>query len=276
MKTDSITKTGSVHIIDTTLKSFAHRQINLSHDDRLTLASKLAATGVDELEAGIPVLGKWEQRFLKRLIARGLSPRISGWCNLSLNDLEAAHACGIKDIRISLPVSPESLEAKRMSASQMMERLRSLMVQWRGAFDSISLELEDAFYGDDILMHNFLKAIPKMGIAGLRIVDSRGTATAGEIESLVGMFSTLSGPEVDFQGFNNPVFALNNFTSALEGGARSLSLKVNAYKTGSRGAALMELLSALRDLDWYTGRMKPLEILPISKYVYEIEHRKIG
>ena len=274
MKTDIITKTGSIHIIDTTLKSLAHRNITPSHEDRLTLASKLAATGVDELEAGIPVLGKWEQRFFKRLIARQLGLRISAWCRLSLNDFEAAHGCGVQHIRISLPVSPESLEESRMTSSQMMERLRSLMVQWRGAFETISLELEDAFNCSEHLMETFLKAIPRMGISGLRIVDSQGTASAGEIKELVSMFSTISGPEVDFQGFNNPVFALDNFTSALEAGAGTLSLRINAYKTISRGAALMELLSALRDLDWYSGRMNPGVIPPISRYVDEIEHRR--
>ncbi len=276
MERNIIKKTNRIVIIDTTLKSLIHRNYRLSHEDRLNLAVKLAATGVDELEAGIPAIGKWEQRFFKRLIARKLSVKISGWCRLALKDFETAYGCGLRHIRVNLPVSPASLDESGMTGEQMIERFRGLMFQWRGQFSSVSLELDDAFHGDPSVLEQLCKVSRRMRITTIRVLDSYGTAGAVGISSLISELSKLFDSELDFQGFNNPGLALDNFMSALDAGAQTLSLRVNPHKTDSRGAALMDMILALKAVPRFTSSVNPNAIPSVSEFMDSVVDLKVG
>ena len=67
-----------IRIFDTTLRDGEQTPIgvSLSPDQKLSIAKKLDALGVDAIEAGFPVISDGELKAVKMITAEGLSVRL--------------------------------------------------------------------------------------------------------------------------------------------------------------------------------------------------------
>ena len=268
-------KTRRITVVDTTLRNAEQTPgFSLTQEEKIRLAERLSAAGVDELEAGIPVQSRSEQRFLKRLIARGLTSRINGWCRLRFEDIEEANRCGLQHINISIPLSTADLEASRMTRDQMLERLRSLVREWRGSFETITLELLNPFQADFRLLKTIKKMAPLLKISRIRISDSLGQALPEEVASLVEYFADLPGTEIEFYGVNANGMAAANSFAAVEAGAGNISLTVFGLgeRKGSRNLA--ELTGILLQKDKYTLGIRLDELYALGGYVKSLAAEK--
>jgi 2-isopropylmalate synthase len=80
-----------IRIFDTTLRDGEQTPgISLSPDQKLTIAKKLDALGVDAIEAGFPVISEGELKAIKMITAEGLSAEICGLCRANKKDIDAA------------------------------------------------------------------------------------------------------------------------------------------------------------------------------------------
>ena len=262
------TRTKRITIVDTTLRNAEQsRGIELTQEEKLRLAERLSAAGVDELEAGIPVSSRSEQRFLKRLLARGISARINGWCRLRFEDIEEAYRCGLRHIYISIPLSTDDLEASRMTRDQMIERMRSLIREWRSSFDTITLGLQDAFRADFRLLRTIKRMVPLLKIGRIRLDDTRGCALPEEVSALVEFFMDVPGLEVEFYGVNHSGMAAANSFAAVEAGAGAVSLTVHGLGERSGSRNLAELTGLLLQKEKYSLGIKLDELYSLGAYV---------
>ena len=100
-------------INDTTLRDGEQTPyVAFNLKEKLQIARLLYEAGADELEVGIPAMGKKEQDDLKEILALDLPIQIMSWNRATLGDLEASLKCGLKAVDLSIPVSDILIDIK--------------------------------------------------------------------------------------------------------------------------------------------------------------------
>lgn len=103
----------NIIINDTTLRDGEQTAgIVFSADEKLLIAKMLDETGVNEIEAGIPIMGGDEKNAVKKINESGLNAKIIGWNRAITEDIYSSLDIGLKFIHVSVPISKIHLEYK--------------------------------------------------------------------------------------------------------------------------------------------------------------------
>jgi hypothetical protein len=97
---------GKIKIVDTTLRDGEQTAgVVFANKEKLRIAKMLDAIGVDQIEAGIPVMGGHEKETIKQICKLGLRSSIMGWNRAVINDIEHSLECGVDAVAISISTS---------------------------------------------------------------------------------------------------------------------------------------------------------------------------
>jgi homocitrate synthase NifV len=78
----------------------------------------LDAVGVDQIEAGVPVMGGHEKESIKEICKLGLKASIMGWNRAVIADIEQSLECGVDAVAISISTSDIHIEHKLRSTRE--------------------------------------------------------------------------------------------------------------------------------------------------------------
>src|SRR5215510_11988585 len=81
-------------------------------EEKLAIADLLEKSGVHMLDAGMPSVSFQERRTLEALLARGYRMTIAGTVRALAADIDLAFECGLRDVFLFMPVSPNHLKHK--------------------------------------------------------------------------------------------------------------------------------------------------------------------
>jgi isopropylmalate/homocitrate/citramalate synthase len=79
-------------------------------EDKLAIARRLAAAGVDRIEAGMPIVSPQDEAAVKSIVEAGLESEIFAFARCMVADIEKAKECGVDGVVVEIPSSGHIIE----------------------------------------------------------------------------------------------------------------------------------------------------------------------
>ena len=245
-----------VTIFDTTLRDGEQAPgFSMRMDEKLKLAHKLAALGVDVIEAGFPIASESDAEAVRMIATHVRGPVIAALARCSAADVERAGwalaPAPRRRIHIFIATSDLHLERKlRITRQECIDSAIAAVRLARQYTDDVQFSAEDATRSDPEFLLRVVEAVIQAGAKTINLPDTVGYSTPDEIRDF---FSNLiqrvpSSDQVTWSTHchDDLGLAVANSLAALEGGARQVECTINGIGERAGNAALEEVVMATR------------------------------
>ncbi len=245
-----------VRVFDTTLRDGEQAAgVCFSADDKLTIATRLAALGVDVIEAGFPISSPEEAAAVAEVAANVRGPVICALARAVPKDIAAAgealrHA---RERRIHVFVNASDMQLAHQlqkSRAQVVALAAAMVRSAREFTDDVEFSPMDATRADPTFVAELVRAVLAAGAGTINLPDTVGFALP---EQVSGMLRTLRRdvPEIEaavisFHGQDDLGLATANSLAAIAAGARQVEVTMNAIGERAGNTSLEEVVMALR------------------------------
>lgn len=263
-------------IVDTTLRDGEQAAgIAFTAAEKITIAKMLDQAGVPQIEAGIPAMGREEQKTIRAIVNLGLKSRLLTWNRLNLADLKASIDCGVKFVHISAPVSDIHIQYKlRKNRAWVLDNIKTAIRYAREAGCQVSVGAEDASRADFDFLVKFAGIVRQEGAERLRYADTLGILDPFTACERIKRLVAATGLDIEIHAHNDFGMATANNLAAVKGGARFISTTVNGIGERAGNAPMEEVVMAMQKL--YNRDMGiSAGVFPaLSKFVAKAANRK--
>ncbi|WP_027168901.1 homocitrate synthase [Mesorhizobium sp. WSM3224] len=242
---------GPVFLNDTTLRDGEQAPgVVFTTAEKLEIVESLAAAGVPEIEIGTPAMGADEIDAIRAAIALRLPVRLTAWCRMTSPDLDAAIACGVTAVNLSLPASDIQLSAKLgLDQPRALELIEHLVGRAAACDFFVAVGCEDASRADWDHLARVIETAARAGASRVRLADTTGVLDPFSTFDLVTELAAQSAIDLEFHGHNDLGLASANTLAAIRAGARHVSVTVGGLGERAGNAALEEVAVAMAVLD---------------------------
>jgi len=241
----------AVKIVDTTLRDGEQTAgVVFSNQEKIDIARMLNDIGVHQIEAGIPEMGGGEQATIERIANLGLAASVLGWCRAVRSSVDAAIACGVDAVAISISTSDIHIEHKLGKTREWVVDAMTQNVahaKERG-IRHVSVNAEDASRSDMEYLVQFGLAAKQAGADRLRYCDTVGVMEMFGTHAQVKELIRRTGLPVEMHTHNDFGLATANALAGIRAGATFVDTTVNGLGERAGNAALEEVAMALKHL----------------------------
>lgn len=234
-------------LIDTTLRDGEQAAgLVFSAMEKLAIAVALDEAGVGWIEAGTPVMGPEEAEAMRLILDAGLKATVFSWNRANARDIAASVACGFEFLHISVPVSDLHIYRKlKQSRKWVFDQLSRAVFQARSYGCRISVGAEDASRADPDQFLELAELSVRLGAERIRYADTVGVMEPFGIRNIIRYLSERCPLPIEFHAHNDFGLATANTLSALQSGARYVSVTAAGIGERAGNAALEEVLAVL-------------------------------
>jgi homocitrate synthase NifV len=258
-----------VQINDTTLRDGEQAAgVAFNLEEKVAIAKFLSAIGVDELEVGIPAMGKEETQAIATISDLGLSANLLGWNRAVISDIQASMACGLQRVHISVPISGIQIAAKfhgqwRVTLQQLKDSV-SFAVD-KGLW--VSVGGEDSSRADDSFLLDVALYAQEWGASRFRFCDTVGVLDPFTTYNRVNRLVRALMIPVEMHTHNDFGLATANALAGIKAGATSVNTTVNGLGERAGNAALEEVVMALKHIEGIDVGIETRGLLELSRLV---------
>ena len=263
--------------VDTTLRDGEQAPgVAFSSDQAFSIAEKLAAIGIPELEIGTPAMGPAEIEKMRRIARAHLGCRTTAWCRADERDIDAAVASGVDAVHLSFPMSDIHLNALLKNRAWVLERAGHLVTLAKERFGYVSVGAQDASRAPKLWLRSFGRLVADLGAARLRIADTVGIWEPTQChESISKLRAALPDIEIGVHTHDDLGMATANAVVAARAGADAVDVTVNGLGERAGNAALEEVVMAV-EVAWGVSSGLALDqLMALSQLVEQCSGRSV-
>jgi len=241
-----------VRIFDTTLRDGEQTPgVALAPEQKLNIAKKLDALGVDAIEAGFPIVSDGEKQGIKLVVNSNLRAEICGLARTDKKDIDAAIDCGLKYIHTFIATSDIHLKYKlKLTREQALEKAIEAVEYGKSRGLQVEFSAEDATRTDREFLKKVFSQVAKAGADRIDIPDTVGYSTPAYIAEITKDAIQASKLPISVHCHNDFGLAVANSISGIQAGAQCAHVTINGIGERAGNASLEELVMALQCLQF--------------------------
>jgi 2-isopropylmalate synthase len=270
-----------IFIFDTTLRD--GEQVpgcKLNTTEKIELALRLEALGVDIIEAGFPISSPGDFHSVEEIARKVKNATVCGLSRAVQKDIEVA-AQALKPahrprIHTGIGTSDSHIKAKfNASRDEILGRAVQAVKWARNFVDDVEFYAEDAGRTDNDFLARVIEAVIAAGATVVNIPDTTGYCLPeqyGEkIAWLVNKVPNIDKAIISCHCHNDLGLATANSIAGIRSGARQIECTINGLGERAGNTSLEEVVMIIKqhkDLGFYTN-IKAKELNPMSRLVSE-------
>ena len=258
-----------VTIFDTTLRDGEQTPgVSITPEQKVQIAIKLDALGVDVIEAGFPIVSHGEMQAIKNITKQNLNAEICGLARTVQSDIDHAIQCDLSYIHTFIATSEIHMQYKlKMTREQVLERAIWAVDYAKKHGIQVEFSAEDATRSERSFLTEVFKSVTDAGADKLDIPDTVGYATPQYITELVNDIRKTTNLPISVHCHNDFGLAVANSISGINAGAKCAHVTINGLGERAGNASLEELIMALQCLYKKKHNIKTELLYETSKFV---------
>ncbi|MGB5823058.1 MAG: homocitrate synthase [Proteocatella sp.] len=265
-------------LVDTTLRDGEQTAgVVFANQEKLNIARMLDEVGVEQIEAGIPIMGGDEKDIIKKMVKSNLRASIMGWNRAVIKDIQASIDCGVDAVAISISTSDIHIKDKLKSTrEQVLSQMVTAVEYAKKEGMYISVNAEDASRTEDDFLFTFIKEAMAAGADRIRYCDTIGILNPMRTYDTIKSIRDTFGIDVEMHTHNDLGMATANAIAGVMAGATHVGVTVNGLGERAGNAALEEIIMAAKCSLGYPNEYNLLSLKPLCEYVSIASGRKLS
>ena len=252
-----------IEILDSTLREGEQTPgVSFTLDQKIALAKRIDAFGVDFIELGHPAVSPDVYEAVVALNDLDLKAKKMAHGRASKSDINDVAAIGVGWMGIFYGTSPLSLKHKfNVTKPEALDRIETAVKYGKDKGLKLRFTAEDASRTDLDYLIQVGQLVQNAGVDRFSLADTVGCLTPTKMKGLVSQMASELDIPIHVHCHNDFGMATANALSALEAGARCVDVTVNSLGERCGLAPLAEVVAALTNIYKINGNWE-LSMVP--------------
>ncbi len=265
-------------INDTTLRDGEQTAgVIFSYNEKILIAKMLDEIGVNEIEAGIPIMGGEEKNAIKTINSLNFNAKIISWNRANIEDIKASLDTGVQYMHISIPISDIHIKYKlNKDFGYIKNTLIDICRVLRKEQIVFSVGGEDSSRTDKNILYEIINIAEGEGAYKYRYSDTVGILNPLDIyKNIKFIKSKFSQIAIEIHAHNDLGMATGNSVAAVKAGADYVSGSITGIGERTGNCALEEVIAYFKFIEKKNTDFDFKKVKKLASIIAKITKRPI-